>query len=70
MNTEELVFEVRKSLSGGYESRALGHSVFTHGNDWDELKNMVRDAVLCHFEEGDAPQVIELHFVHEEVILV
>jgi hypothetical protein len=27
-----------------------------------------RDAVRCHFDEGQAPKVIRLHFVHEEVI--
>jgi hypothetical protein len=31
---------------------------------------MVRDAVRCHFDEGDAPGVIRLHFVREEVLAV
>ena len=30
---------------------------------------MVRDAVQCHFEEGDRPQIIRLHFVKEEVLV-
>ena len=49
---------------------ALGHSVFTQGDDWDDLREMVRDAVLCHFEDGQAPRVIRLHFVREEAIAV
>jgi len=28
----------------------------------------VRDAVRCHFEDGMAPQIIRLHFVHDEVL--
>jgi hypothetical protein len=28
----------------------------------------VREAVACHFEASDAPRVIGLHLVHEEVI--
>ena len=58
MRPVEMIFEVIESCEGGYEARALGHSIFTQGDDWDELKKMVRDAVLCHFDEGDAPRVI------------
>jgi len=32
------------------------------------MNDMVRDAVHCHFEEGQAPKIIRLHFVKEEVI--
>ena len=53
---------------GGYDARALGHSVFTQGDDWDDLKDMVRDAVLCHFDDRETPRVIRLHFVREEAI--
>jgi hypothetical protein len=31
---------------------------------------MVRDAVICHFEEADRPKIIRLHFVRNEVIAV
>jgi len=29
---------------------------------------MIRDAVVCHFDETDRPRIIRLHFVREEVI--
>lgn len=29
---------------------------------------MVKDAVACHFDEGEAPKLIRLHYVREEVI--
>ena len=32
------------------------------------LYDKVRDAVRCHFEEGQVPKVIRLHFVRDEVI--
>ena len=51
----EIIFEVTETPEGGYDARALGHSVFTQGDDWDDLREMVRDAVLCHFDEGEAP---------------
>ena len=36
----------------------MGFSIFTQGDDWDDLKYMMRDAVLCHFDDGKAPQHI------------
>ena len=64
----EIIFAVQESPEGGYEARALGHSIFTQADSVDDLREMVRDAVRCHFDEGTAPAVIRLHFVHDEVI--
>lgn len=36
---------------GGYEARAVGYSIFTLGDAWDGLKYMMRDAVMCRFDE-------------------
>ena len=66
----EIIFEVTEAPEGGYDARALGHSVFTRGEDWDDLKEMVREAVLCHFDGREPPKVIRLHFVREEAITV
>ena len=70
MRPVEIIFEVTEAPEGGYDARALGHSIFTQGDDWDDLKAMVRDAVLCHFDENDVPRVIKLHLVKEEAIAV
>ena len=70
MNASEVIFEVTESGDGGYEARALGYSIFTQGDNWDDLKSMAREAVLSHFEEDKAPRVIRLHFVREEAIAV
>jgi hypothetical protein len=64
----ELIFVVEESDEGGYTARALGPSIFTEADDWQELQANVRDAVTCHFEEGQAPKLIRLHFVREEVL--
>ncbi len=50
----EIIFEVTEAPEGGFDARALGHSIFTQGDDWADLKAMVKDAVLCHF--GDDPE--------------
>lgn len=65
---DELIFLVEPAPEGGYTARALGASIFTEADDLDALRVQVRDAVRCHFEEGQGPKVIRLHFVHEEVI--
>jgi hypothetical protein len=66
----EIIFLVEEAPEGGYTARALGALIFTEADDLDGLHERVRDAVRCHFEEGQAPRVIRLHFVREEVIAV
>lgn len=70
MADSEIIFSVNDSPEGGYEAQALGHSIFTQANTMDELKRNVREAVHCHFDEGEAPTVIRLHMVKDEVIPV
>jgi hypothetical protein len=64
----ELIFVVDDAPEGGYIARALGEGIFTEADDLVGLHQQVRDAVLCHFDEGRAPKLIRLHFVREEVI--
>jgi hypothetical protein len=68
MSKSEIIFSVQESPEGGYEARALGFSIFTQADSLEELKTMIRDAVSCHFEDGQKPGVIRLHFVKDEVI--
>ena len=68
MAESEIVFAVQESLEGGYEAKALGHSIYTQAATLDELKIALQDAVRCHFEGKDKPSVIRLHFVKDEVI--
>lgn len=49
----EIIFEATEAAEGGLDARALGYSIFTQGEDWTDLKAMVRDAVLCHFGDED-----------------
>ncbi len=70
MRPAEIIFQVTESPEGGYDAKALGHSIFTQGEDWKDLKAMVKDAVLCHFDKDSVPRVIRLHLVREEAIAV
>lgn len=66
----ELVFVVEEAPEGGYTARALGEAIFTEADNLDELRGMVRDAVMLHFEEEDRPRVLRLHMVHDELLAV
>ena len=66
--TSEIIFLVSDSPEGGFEARALGHSIYTEADTPDELRDMVRDAVAVHFDEAERPSMIRLHFVREEVL--
>ena len=63
----EIIFAVEETPEGGYLARALGHDILTEADSPDGLRDAVRDAVRCHFDENDRPKVIRLHFVREEV---
>ncbi len=60
MRPSEIIFEVTEMSDGIFEARALGYSIFTEGESWDDLKFMVKDAVLCHFDEDEMPSEIKL----------
>jgi hypothetical protein len=64
----EIIFLVAESAEGGYEAQAASASIYTEADTVEELREIVRDAVICHFEEADRPKLIRLHFVRDEVI--
>jgi hypothetical protein len=65
---KEVLFLVEDAAEGGYIARALGHSIFTEADSWEELKEAVRDAVHCHFDPGEQPDLIRLHAAREEIV--
>ena len=64
----EIVFLVEDAAEGGLTARALGHSIFTDADNYEALREQVRDAVQCHFDDGERPTIIRLHYVKDEVL--
>ncbi len=65
----EIIFLVEEEADGGFTARGLGHSIFTQGDTLDELRAHVIDAVRCHFpDRADAPRIVRLHRVQDEVL--
>jgi hypothetical protein len=53
----EIIFQIDEAPEGGYTAKALGHAIFTEADTLD-----------AHFDEGQGPRLIRLHFVHDEVL--
>ncbi|WP_462221798.1 hypothetical protein [Ferruginibacter sp.] len=66
----EVIFLIEEALEGGYTARALGEAIFTEAETLEELRNNVKEAVDCYYEEDDEnkPKLIRLHLVKEELI--
>jgi predicted RNase H-like HicB family nuclease len=54
----EIIFLIQDAPEGGYSARALGQSIFTEADSLEELRQNVRDAVACHFEDDAGPKII------------
>ena len=66
----EIIFTVTESLDGGYEAQAVGHSIYTQCDSYEELHSMLRDAVKCHFDIEEMPSLIRIHLVKDELLAV
>jgi hypothetical protein len=56
--TTEIIFIVEESAEGGFEAKALDHSIYTEADTLEGIRSMVKDAVQCHFDEKDRPKLI------------
>jgi len=65
----ELVFEVTEDINGGCVAQCLTESIVTQGDDWDELRANVKDAVQGYFYDGGMPDAIRLHLIRDEVLM-
>ena len=53
----EIIFLVENEPEGGYMARAIGESIFTQADSIPELREMVKDAVECHYpDEATRPK--------------
>lgn len=64
----EIHFLVEEASEGGYVARAVSVDIVTEADDLPSLHVQVRDAVRCHFDEGQLPSLIRLHITREEVL--
>ncbi|PWU19205.1 MAG: 2-oxoisovalerate dehydrogenase [Verrucomicrobia bacterium] len=68
----EITFRVEHDESGWLvaswdEGEGKG-GITTQGRDLRELQENLKEAVTCHFDEGNIPATIRLHFVNDPVL--
>jgi predicted RNase H-like HicB family nuclease len=64
----ELVFTITQEADGGFVAEALGESIITQADTWEELRTNVREAVTAFYFDQPAPKVVRLHLVRDEVL--
>jgi len=47
----EIIFLVEEDPEGGYSARALGYSIFTEADTWEQLEERIIDSLKCHFDD-------------------
>jgi hypothetical protein len=46
----------------------VGAAIQSEADTLDDLHREIRDAVHCHYEDGEAPPLIRLHHVRQELL--
>lgn len=64
----ELVFFITQEADGGFVAEALGESIITQADTWEELRTNVREAVAAFYFDRPAPKVLRLHLVRDEIL--
>ena len=65
----ELVFEVTQESDGGFVAECLTESIFTEADNWEKLRQNVKEAVAAYFfDRPGRPTTIRLHLIRDEVL--
>lgn len=48
---KEIIFWVEEDGEGGYIAKAMGESIFTQADSIQELRELIKDAVHCHYPD-------------------
>ena len=64
----EILFVVDEADDGSLRTSAVGAAIHTEADNLEELHREIRDAVHCHFEAGEAPPLIRLHHLRQELL--
>jgi len=65
----EIGFEVTQEADGGFVAECLSEPIFTQADNWEALRNNVKEAVSAYFlYRKPTPSVIRLHLVRDEIL--
>jgi hypothetical protein len=65
---QEILFVAEEAEDGSFGASAAGAAIHTEADTLEDLHREIRDAVVCHFEIGEAPPLIRFHHVRQELL--
>ena len=65
---QEILFLVDEAEDGSFQASAAAAAIHTEANTLEDLNREIRGAVVCHFNPGQAPPLIRLHHVRQELL--
>ena len=65
---QEILFLVEEAEDGSFRASAAAAAIHTEADTLEDLHREIRDAVVCHFDPGQAPPLIRLHHVRQELL--
>lgn len=63
-----IVFEVSQESDGGFVAECLTEGIFSQADNWEELRQNVKQAVAAYYFDRQQPTEIFLHMVRNEVL--
>jgi len=73
MTMNEITFQVSRDQESGWLTASwddpAGGGITTQAKDLRELQQQVVEATQCHFDPGNAPRQIRLHFMEDPVLV-
>ena len=69
---KEIIFTVLGEEQGGFSASwddPLGGGISTQGDTLAHLEEMIHESVLCHFDEGEMPATVKLHFAEDPSLI-
>jgi hypothetical protein len=70
----EIAFQVQRDedsglLSACWDAPDASGGISTQGNDLRDLQDQIVEAVAVHFDAGEIPNRIRLHFVNDPILV-
>ena len=65
---QDILFLVDEAEDGSFQASAAAAAIHTEANTLEDLNREIRGAVVCHFNPGQAPPLIRLHHVRQELL--
>lgn len=66
----KLIFFVSNDPDGGFTAKEPKNGIYTQGDNWDELIANIKEAILCHFDEGESPASFVYQIVKREELTI